>query len=529
MSWLALLVGCGLSGLGPADDPHTLPETSTTATAEPTPCQAPGAPRLLRRLTHEEYARTVADLLGVYVDPDSFASDPVVDGFRNDANALVVGDLLADQYRAEAEDIAAQADLPSLLACDVTQGDAACATAFVEDFGLRAFRRPLTQADVDRYMGLWLTIVPEDGFEEGIRWVLTAMLQSPSFLYRVEVGAGGRFSDAELASRMSYLLWAGPPDDALLLAAEAGQLQDPDERRAQAERMLADPRARRGLRAWLDDWLGLDTVPGLPKDPLLFPHWVEGAGESAREQTLRTFEWLVFDADGDIRDVTTTRTTALDRTLAALYGVPAPAADGFAMTELPPGPRIGLLGQASFLARQAHSVSTSVTRRGLFVHTALLCREIPPPPTNVDTSIPEPSEDAPTMRDRVAVHLQDPMCASCHAVTDPVGLAFEQFDGIGRYRTAENGVTIDPSGELDGEPFADAAALGRMLHDHPDFASCLAETALRYAQGHPLSLDEVALAEWHREGLAEAGYRWQAMLTDIVAADGFGAATGEGR
>ncbi|MEQ1503206.1 MAG: DUF1592 domain-containing protein [Myxococcota bacterium] len=334
------------------------------------------------------------------------------------------------------------------------------------------------------------------------------------------------FGPTELASRISYLVWGGPPDAELLDRADDGSLADPEVRRSEAERMLDDPRARRGVRAFFDEKLGLTALPTLPKDPTLFVHWTDGIGATAREQTLATVDWLVFDDDGDIRDLVTTRTTFVDRALAALYGIPAPSEaavpGALARTELPAdGPRVGLLGQVSFLALEAHSVSTSVTRRGKFVHSVLLCREIPPPPANVDTSIPEPSPDAPTMRDRVAAHLEDPMCASCHQVTDPVGLAFEQFDGIGGYRTTENGVTIDPTGALDGVSFDDARGLAEVLHEVPDLPRCLSESALRFAQGHALSDDEQLLTDWTTAGLAENGHRWRSLLVDLVASESF--------
>jgi hypothetical protein len=524
----------GLSLVGGCADPQdrpAAPDRGDEPAAVPAPAQ-------LRRLTDAEYRNTLVDLFGEdLVLPVSLEPDLEVDGLvAVGAAQAAISPLGVERYEDAAYLVAEQVAEPGRRSrfadCAQPAGpggpDDACAEAILGPLARLAWRRAPTDEELGTLVSLSRAASAAlGGFDQGLAYGVAAALQSPSFLYRVEVGEGGRFSATELASRMSYLLWAGPPDDALLALGEDGALLDPEVRRAEAERMLDDPRARRGLRAWLDDWLGLDTVPSLAKDPTLFEHWGDGVGLAAREQTLATFEWLVFEAEGDVRDVMTTRTAVLDRSLAALYGVPAPTPEGFARTELPAGPRAGLLGQASFLARQAHSVSTSVTRRGLFVHTTLLCREIPPPPANVDTSIPEPSEDAPTMRDRVAEHLENPMCASCHEVTDPVGLAFEQFDGIGRFRTTENGVTIDASGNLDDVAFDDAAGLARALRGHPDLTACLAETALRYAQGHPLSLDEAELAGWHERGLAEAGYRWQALLLDLIAADAFAVAAGE--
>jgi hypothetical protein len=176
---------------------------------------------------------------------------------------------------------------------------------------------------------------------------------------------------------------------------------------------------------------------------------------------------------------------------------------------------------ASFLALEAHPVSTSVTRRGRFVREKLLCQSIPAPPADVDTSIPEPSGDLPTMRDRVAVHLEDPACAICHRITDPIGLALEHFDGVGLYRETDDGHPIDATGELDGVAFDDALGLAEAVRAHPGFPTCLAETTLRYAQGHPLSDDEEDLAAWYAHGFAIEGFPWRSLLADVVASDAF--------
>lgn len=490
-------------------------------------------PAGLRRLTAAEYANAVTDLFGDgLVLPTALEPDLDVDGLNEvGASIAAISPLGVERYEDAsyllADQVAADhARRARFDACAPAGADDACAEAILRPMARLAWRRSPTDAELDTLVGLGRQATAALGtFDDGLAYPIAAVLQSPAFLYRVEVGADGRFTPLELASRMSFLLWAGPPDEALLDRADDGSLADPEVRRDEADRMLADPRARRGLRAMFDDYLGLDVLPTLPKDTTLFEHWTDGIGASAREETLAGLERLVFDDEADIRDLMTTRTAVIDRALAALYGVPAPAHDGFAATALPAdGPRAGLLGQASFLSINAHSVSTSVTRRGKFIHTVLLCREIPPPPANVDTSIPEPSPDAPTMRDRVASHLADPMCASCHSVTDPVGLAFEQFDGIGRFRTLENETLIDPTGELDGIPFADALGLSTVLHDHPDLPACLTETAFRFAQGRELSLDEAALAEWHNAGLAGQGYRWRTLLVDLIAADAFAVA-----
>jgi hypothetical protein len=503
---------------------------------EPSPQRGPEpvvqpAPSTLRRLTTAEYESSLRDLFGEIVLPTSLEPDLDVAGsYSVGAGQAAMSPLGVERYEDAAYLVAEQvvAD-PAVVPCAPAEPvDSACAEQVLRPLGRRLWRRSLSEEEIAGLLELAATAGSTLGaFDQGLVYAISALLQSPHFLYRVELGSDGAFSGPELASRLSFLLWSGPPDDELLDLAEQGLLSDPEVRRAQAERMLADPRARRGLRVFFDDMLGLEGLDGLPKDPALFVHWSGEVATSAREETLALVEHLAFEEQGDFRDWLTTRTTFLDRSLAALYSVPAPTREGFAQTELPAeSQRRGLLGQASFLALQSHSVSTSVTRRGLFVRTALLCQPIPPPPSDVDTSIPAVSADAPTMRERVAIHLEDPACASCHQVTDPIGLAFEPFDGIGRYRTSEDGHPIDPSGELDGEAFDDADELVGLLREHPDFPACLGATLLQHSQGHPLSVAEAELAQWHVEGFAEGGYRLLDLLVDIVSAESF-ARTGE--
>jgi hypothetical protein len=230
----------------------------------------------------------------------------------------------------------------------------------------------------------------------------------------------------------------------------------------------------------------------------------------------------LVDEGADWRDALTTRRTFVNRKLAAIYGIPAPSRDGFGETELPAdGGRAGLLGQVSVLALHAHPAGTSVTRRGLFIREVLLCEPLPPPPAGVDTSIPEVTEEAPTMRDRVAQHLSDPTCAACHSLTDPLGLGLENFDGLGGWRTTDNGAVIDPSGSLDGTAFADAVGLAGAVHDDPHLAPCLARTLYQYAGAHSMADGEEELVDWHAEGFADAGYDVRFLLRDIVTGPGF--------
>jgi hypothetical protein len=439
-----------------------------------------------------------------------------------------------ERYEGAAFDVAEQvlADperRARLGACEPAEGrDDACAAEWIEGLGAAVWRRPLSESERDRFVGIAGTAADALGtFDEGFAYALAALLQSPYFLFRPELGEVGedgvrRYTAWELATRLSFFLWDGPPDDTLRAAAESGTLLDDAALAAEVDRMLADPRAHRGLRAFADDMLQLAELESLTKDPTVFVYMSAGLGASAREQTLLDAESLVLDDDADIRGLLTGTDTHLDRTLAALYDVPAPAREGFGVTTLPrSGGRRGFLGQVSFLALQAHATSTSVTLRGKFIREVLLCQILPSPPAGLNTAIPEASEELRTMRDRVAQHLEDPSCAACHQVMDPIGLGLENFDGVGRWRTEENDVTIDASGDLDGVDFADAWALGSALAAHEDFGPCVNRTLYRYATGRAEDEAEQPLVDWHADGLRESGYRLKFLMRDVAVGPAF--------
>ena len=383
---------------------------------------------------------------------------------------------------------------------------------------------------MDRLAGLVTTIGAAAGdFETGAEYGLAALLQSPHFLYRVENGVPDStdpdrrpLGDWELATRLSFLLWNSIPDEELLLAAEAGELQSLAGLEAQAHRMLADDRARAGIRNLFTEILHLYALDDLTKDPAVFTHASPELADSAEEETLLLLEQLILQEDADFRELLLAERTFVDRRLAALYGVAAPAEEGFGEVALDPADgRRGLLGQASFLALQAHPGSSSATLRGVFIREVLLCQEMPPPPANVDTSIPEADQTSPTLRERLTVHLEDPTCAGCHQLTDPIGLGLENFDGIGRWRLTEGGAPIDPSGTLDGADFADAWALARVVSEHPSFGPCMTAHLYRYTTGHEIAEGEAALVDWLADGFAASGYSYQDMLLEVILSDGF--------
>ena len=452
------------------------------------------------------------------------------------ASTAAVSPRGVEQYEAAAYALAEQALNPdrraTVVGCNPTGiVDEGCARGFLASFGRRAWRRPLTDEEITTLVDIAGTSAAVLGdFHEGLQFAVAAVLQAPDFLFRVELGeddadGGRRWTDHEMAERLSYLFWNTTPDDALLDAADAGELTTDDGIQAQVDRLLESPRAREGLRAWFTDLLHLGDLDDLYKDPNVFEFMSDTLGPAAREETLLGFERLVFDDEGDLRDLMTTRTAYVDRELAALYDIRAPAREGFAAAELPEdGLRRGLLGQASFLAGQSHPVSSSATLRGLFIREVLLCQVMPGPPAGVDTSIPPVTERARTLRERVANHLSDESCAGCHVLMDPIGLGVEHFDGVGRFRATDNGATIDASGDLDGATFADPVELAQTIRDHDSFVPCLVKNLGRYANGKVEGGGQFESLGWLADELAAGDHDLKAFLPILAKSSMFRAA-----
>lgn len=486
---------------------------------------APSTPRL-RRLTDAQYREILARVFGPdLVLPSKLEPDVRIDGFYSiGAAQTTISPRGVELYEEAAFNVAEQVFMDAdrrkaLMPCaPKASDDADCARQVIASLGKTLWRHSLTDAELQRLVTIFekAHVVYKD-FHKSLTFSVAGLLQSPKFLYRIEQRDKTQVDDMTLATRLSFFFWNSTPDDELINAAERGDLSDPVLLEAQVDRMIKDDRIRQGVSAFFTELYRLDELDDLVKAPEIFPHMSADVAPSAREETLRMVTHLVVDERGDYRDVLTTRRTFLNRKLAAIYNVPAPAREGFAMTTLPKdGPRAGLLGQVSFLAGNSHPVSTSVTLRGMFVRKVLLCQEIPPPPADVDTSIPEPSADAPTLRERLKTHLEVESCASCHRITDPIGLGLERFDGLGRYRQKENGVAIDTSGELDGMAFKDAAQLGRKIGEHPMFGQCMVRQLMRYGLGQKEKSGQLSMIQALDTRFALSGYDTLSLMKDVA-------------
>jgi hypothetical protein len=456
-----------------------------------TTLQRPPTP--LRRLTRSEYNNSVRDLLNTTLTPASiFPPDEVSGGFSNNALVLTVSSLHAEKYVEAAEMLAAEAvtniNTSGLLPCDSAAGEEACAREFATVFGRLAYRRALETEDVDALMEAYAA---GDTFEKGIEVMIRAVLQSPHFLYRVEFtgtetpGVGMvRTSGYETASRLSYLIWASGPDDALLDTAEAGGLDTPEQVAATARQMLQDPKARNAIAEFYRQWLGMTRLETATKDASAFPLWSDEMRAAMQAETGAVVEQVLWgSATPTLSALLTTPVGLPTGPLATLYGIPASET---AVT-LPATERSGVLTLPGFLAAQAHPDQTSPVLRGKFVRTKLMCTPPPIPPPNADITPPDPSEGG-TARQRFSAHAEDAECASCHQLMDPLGFAFENYDAIGSYRTMDAGQPVDVSGEvvlsedMDG-PFMGVSGLAAKLADSEQVRDCVASQWYTYAVG----------------------------------------------
>jgi len=508
----------------------------------PVPFEPP-APAL-RRLTQSQYTHTVRDVLGDdLVVPRALEPDVARSGLTAiGASETSVSRRGVEQYQAAAYALAEQVlrdptRRARLVTCTPAGiRDDRCATETLAALGRRLWRRPLSTEEttaLGNVAGRAAEVLGD--FWRGLEYGLAALLQAPDMVFRAELGVPdaarpgfSRFTGYEMAARMAWFLWDGPPDAALLDAAAGGVLDTPEGLRGEATRMIADPKGRRGLRAFLTDWLHLGELDRVSRDAMIFPAYGPDLTNAAREETLRTAAWIALDENRDFRDILTSRDTFVNRRLASVYRVQFPQramegeGDPFArVTFAEDDLRRGLLGQASILLLHAHPTSTSPTLRGKFVRESLLCSPIPMPPVGLNTAVPEPSATLRTLRERIAAHNTVPECATCHRLTDPLGLTLETFDAIGRSRRSENGVPLDTSGDLDGRPLADARALAQTLHDDPTVSRCIVQTVYRFAQGREDADGELGeVRRLHGRFRAE-GYRWRALMLELVTSDAF--------
>jgi hypothetical protein len=548
---LSLSVGLVALTIGiAAQNAPSTPKTASTATPKRTSAAAQklaepatsGGPATVRRLNPDQYARSIDDIFGAGIKiPGRF--DPAV----RDEGLLAIGDARIamtssgfEQYDLKAREIAAQVlskdKRASVASCAPAANafDEPCARQFFTKYGRLLYRRPLDESEIAATVALAKAAAQKTGdFYNGMQAGLSRLLVSPNFVFRVETtrhaaasGAIARLDDYAVATRVSFLLWDAPPDAKLLDAAGKGELRTQIGLARQVDRLIASPRIEQGIRAFFSDMFAFEQFDGLTKDPALYAKFTAQVVRDAREQTLRTIVDLLVTHKGDYRDLFTTKNTFLNRSMGSLYRVQV---DNAAFEQWVPytfganEPRAGILTLAGFLMLDpSHEGKSSPTIRGKSVRELFLCQKVPDPPGNVDFSkFQDPKNPLKTTRERLTAHRSNPVCAGCHAMMDPIGLAMENYDAVGDYRTTENGVAIDASGTYEGKTYKNAIELEKILHDSPAAPNCVARRVYEYGTGRPISGGEREWLQYLQQRFASDKYMFPALMRAVATSKAF--------
>jgi len=507
------------------------PDDVLASCTTPRPGRSP-----LRRLSNAEYRNTLTDLFAsvptvvakVTTVTQDLPSEPESLGFRNSADFLVVQSLGAQKYLDAAEQLAeTAAQSTSLVTCPSTP-DATCAGNFVRSFGKKAYRRPLTDEEAGRYDAVYQKAITSGyDFKTGIEWIVFSMLQSQPFLYRFEfatapAGTVAPLNQHEMASRLSYLFWQSMPDDALLGAADKGELTTPAQIEAQARRMLQDPKADR-LLEYFDQWMDLDVLDSMDRDPNVYPGIDPTLPQLLTQESHTFVSGLLHDASGSFDQLLTAPYTFANAALARHYGLAGPAGTAFERVAVPG--RSGILTQGMLLAHDK-ATRTSIVRRGLKIRIDFLCQQVPAPPPNVDINLEGLGPNL-TQRQRLEQHRTQPLCASCHNLMDPVGVVFEGIDAVGRLRTVdETGAPVDTTSALsqtvdaDG-PVSNPGEIGRRLAGSEEVRQCYARQSFRFFFGRELESTDVCSAARMLKDFNGSGYKLSELILSLSKTDAF--------
>jgi len=522
---LVAVVGCGL---GPDASEGVVP-------FEP-------APARLHRLTDAQLRNAYVSLTGV-AWTGALPDDYVLYGYA------AVGSAEATLSPVELEEVeaaawgVAQAAIPDAATATAFMGCSPgqrvdpittsletdpCLRGFVAGLGRRAWRRPLAGSEVDELAELWRSVAGSLSSDPTMptQAVLALLLQSPDFLYRVELGeddpdAPGRrrLDGFELASRLAFLLTDGPPDDGLLLAAEDGSLLEDAVLRHHAERLLATDAAREALSRFFDETLNLAELDLVQKDAETFPEWTPTLKEAMREEIHLIVEQLVLDEDQPLDALFTTNLAYVNDELGAIYGLTMTGSELQPVVLPERAARGGILGRAAFLTIESNATFNSPTHRGKYVRSRLLCQDIPAPPPGIPTLDAQGSEG--TLRQRLEQHMEDPSCNGCHRLMDPIGFGFEHFNPVGRWVDRDSGYPIDATGELDGQKFDGAVELGEAIAGHEALPGCVARNFYRHAVGALEGESEEGAIEALTEEFLEGDLRLRSLILGLVLSEGF--------
>lgn len=518
--------GLGSTGTGTVDPANMVMAQTCTPSI-------PSAP--MRRLSYAEYQATMKDLFGSLNMPaPTILHDPASNGFENRAKLLNPSPLLVEQYGTAAIDVGLKLSTTltsPLVPCapKTAAEEKTCGVQFVETFGAKVLRRPLTAVEKADYEAYFESERALSNFAGAVQLTTEVLLQSPQFLYRIELGDPAtvemdriKLTQYEIATRLSYLLSGSPPDATLLAKAQQSTLDMADARETEARRLLADPRTAAMFVEFHRQWLDFDRLSHEPKDPTTFPAYTAELTAAIREESDR-FVALVMGSTGDgtLKSFLTSTKTEVNAPLAKLYGVTGPAT-GWAAVDLKATERAGFLTRSNFLASKAHQLAGSPPLRANYILQRLLCMTVPPPPANADLSEPasKMGTGAKTNRQLFEERTAPATCKACHSSFTPLGYALENYDAIGQYRTTDSGLPVDATGhfamgnidwQLNG-----AIDLSAKLADSPVAQSCVANNWFEYALGRDLeTADQCRMAKLS-VALADARGDIREMLVALV-------------
>jgi hypothetical protein len=498
----------------------------------PSPGTAP-----LRRLSNAEYRNSVTDLFATIPGISSlvasatreFPAEPESLGFRNSARFLTVQSLSAQKYLDAAETFAEKAAATSgVVSCTPEAGaEMSCARVFIQEFGQRAYRRPLTSEEATRFEAQFATALASYDFATGVEWTIFGMLQSPAFLYRVELGqpstaATTRPTSYETATRLSYLFWQSLPDAPLLAAAKAGELDTAAQVEQKAREMLADPRSTR-LFQYFAEWLDLDRLDDFSREEAVFPELPEALPSLYRDETRAFVQSLLGRPDGGFAELVTAPYTFANDALADFYGIDGVSGTAFLRVNDPR--RSGILTQAMLVA-QDKPYRTSIVRRGLKVRTDLLCQKVSAPPNDVELTLDSIAPGL-SQRERLAQHRENPSCAGCHVLLDPIGVVFENFDAVGRFRSEDEAdqpidttSVISDTRDANG-PVANAREFGELLAASSEARDCYVTQTFRFFFGREVEPADACSMELLRTKFAEKNLSLSELLVALTRTDAF--------
>jgi len=536
---LCSLACTGVAGVGGADGAGGVGQTGGSANAGGSAGTGGGAVDLskggpkLRVLTQSEYKNALAYLLGPISAQLQLPADLYTAGFTAIGGAEVAINAPAVELyetasrAAVAEVFADAARWQKLVGC-IPQADLsdACVVTFIQSFGRRAFRRDLAEAEVQQWLKVGKDMAQlSASAEQGLATVVSGLLQSPYFLYRVETNkldaANGRlkYDGASMATRLAFLLTGSPPSDALLTAAAAGQLDTAEGVKTAAGPLLNDPSAVDRMAGFFNEFSQVQLVSVVQKSPTLFPSFNAALQSSMLQATQLFIKNIVLAPGADVRSFFDSDQTFVDAALAPIYGVAAPAS-GFAQVKLGPETgRAGILGQAAVLAGHSQPDHTSPTRRGVFISGIFLCMNPPPPPDGVVTILPD--DPSKTARQKLDAHRTAESCKGCHALFDPLGFGLEHLDSIGQYRATENGLAIDATGTLDGVAYDGAAQMGAAFRQSSKAMTCMMSNFYRSANGVVDATADSAQIDSLAQTLASKGYVWRELVAEFVVSEAF--------